>query len=78
MIHAGHHVIVLELCYQHSSMCELESSPAGRAATHHHYRWLDDGVRPRIGLLGYSRAHLGCWVSCGGHKEMVHVWFKDR
>lgn len=36
-----------------------DAHPASRAASHHHYRRLDDGVSPSVGLLGYSRGHLG-------------------
>lgn len=32
---------------------------AGRAAAYNHHRGLDDGVGPRVRLLGYSRTHLG-------------------
>lgn len=42
----------------------LVSSPASGAASHHHYGGLDDGVSPSVRLLGYSRAHLGWWVTC--------------
>lgn len=36
-----------------------DTDSAGRAAPHHHYRGLDDGVGPSIGLLGYCGGHLG-------------------
>lgn len=43
---------------QASEVVLQDTDSAGRTASDHHYRGLDDGVRPRIGLLGYSRAHL--------------------
>lgn len=36
-----------------------DADSAGRTASYHHYRRLDDGVGPWIGLLGYCRAHVG-------------------
>lgn len=35
-----------------------DADSAGRAASHHHYRRLYDGVRPRVRLLGYGRGNL--------------------
>lgn len=40
-----------------------DSHPASRAASHHHYRGLDDGVSRCVGLLGNCRAHLSRRVS---------------
>lgn len=48
---------------QASEVILQDPNSAGRAASHHHYRGLDDGVTPSVGLLGYGRAHLGRWVS---------------
>lgn len=36
-----------------------DTNSAGRTASNHHYRGLDDGVCTSIGLLGHGRAHLG-------------------
>lgn len=48
---------------QASEVILEDTNSASRAASHHHYRGLDDGVSPRVRLLGYSRGHLGCWVT---------------
>ena len=48
---------------QTSEVILQDTNSAGRTASHHHYRGLDNGVSPCIRLLGYRRGHLGCWVS---------------
>lgn len=48
----------------HQSVCGHR--PAGGAAAYNHHGGLDDGVGPRVRLLGYSGAHLGWGVACGG------------
>lgn len=44
---------------QASEVVLQDANSAGRAASHHHYRRLYDGVCPSVGLLGYGWAHLG-------------------
>lgn len=44
---------------QASEVVLQDTNSAGRTASHHHYRRLDDGVSSSVGLLGYSRGHLG-------------------
>lgn len=59
-------------------MCCYLNSPAGRAASHHHYRGLDDGVSAIIRLLGDSRGHLGWGVSCGWQTRRWYTCYTCR